>query len=209
MKTIVKTSRLTGMLEKLFRMINADWFNNELDEPVITVTPTSRAYGHYSCSPIWTANGTIQKHEINISSVYLERDIDETVGTLMHEMCHYYNDAILNVQDCSSKGLYHNKHFRKTAEEHGLIVEKVPTYGYAHTHCSDLLLEWILEKDIPDIRMNRLNTDFTQTGASGKSGNRRGYRQTQTEKQFNPLPLPTLQRHCKDNKTAQSHLRRL
>ena len=30
MKDIVKTSRLAGQLEKLFRLLNADFFNNEL-----------------------------------------------------------------------------------------------------------------------------------------------------------------------------------
>ena len=29
MKDIVKTSRLAGQLEKLFRLLNADFFNNE------------------------------------------------------------------------------------------------------------------------------------------------------------------------------------
>ena len=31
MKEIVKTSRLAGQLEKLFRILNFDWFNGELE----------------------------------------------------------------------------------------------------------------------------------------------------------------------------------
>ena len=57
MKEIVKTSRLAGQLEKLFRLINDDWFEGQLDAPVITIQSTPRAYGHYSVAPIWTVNG--------------------------------------------------------------------------------------------------------------------------------------------------------
>lgn len=39
MKIIDKMSRLTGELEKIFRMLNEDMFNNALPTPVITVTP--------------------------------------------------------------------------------------------------------------------------------------------------------------------------
>lgn len=48
MKEIVKTSRLAGQLEKLFNKLNADFFNGELETPVITIQSTPRAYGHYS-----------------------------------------------------------------------------------------------------------------------------------------------------------------
>ena len=46
MKTIVKTSRLAGQLEKLFRMLNEDFFDNQLETPIITIQSTPRAYGH-------------------------------------------------------------------------------------------------------------------------------------------------------------------
>ena len=50
MKEITKMSRLTGELEKAFRLLNEELFNNELPTPIITVTPTPKAYGHYSLS---------------------------------------------------------------------------------------------------------------------------------------------------------------
>lgn len=40
MKEITKTSRLAGSLEKLFSMINRDWFNGELETPIITIQST-------------------------------------------------------------------------------------------------------------------------------------------------------------------------
>ena len=122
MKEIVKTSRLAGQLEKLFRMLNEDMFEGQLETPIITIQSTPRAYGHYSVSKIWTVNGEESKHEINIGAGQLDREIEYTVATLLHEMCHMYNDTVLNIQDCSRGGTYHNKQFKATAESVGLIV---------------------------------------------------------------------------------------
>ena len=46
MKQTVRTSRTAGYLEKIFRALNADSFNGELEEPVITIQDTPTAYGH-------------------------------------------------------------------------------------------------------------------------------------------------------------------
>ena len=93
MKEITKMSRLNGMLEKAFRLINADWFNNELPECIITAVPTSKAYAHYTPWDSWQT-GTGAKREINISTAYLERPIENIVASLMHEMCHMYSDCV-------------------------------------------------------------------------------------------------------------------
>lgn len=155
MKNITKTSRLAGQLEKLFRMLNEDMFDGQLDTPIITIQSTPRAYGHYSVSKIWTVNGEEQKHEINIGAGTLDREIEYTVGTLLHEMVHMYDDTVLNVQDSSRGGTYHNRIFKATAESVGLIVTKSDKYGWAHTSPSDTLIEWILDHDIEEIRINR------------------------------------------------------
>ena len=155
MKQIVKTSRLAGQLEKLFRMLNEDFFDRQLEQPIITIQSTPRAYGHYSVHPIWTVNGEGKRHEINIGAGTLDRDIEYTVATLLHEMCHMYNDTVLNVQDCSRGGMYHSKKFKEVAESVGLIVTRTEKYGWSHTEPSDALIEWILDHDIEEIRINR------------------------------------------------------
>lgn len=157
MKTIVKTSRLAGQLEKLFRMLNEDFFNGQLETPIITIQSTPRAYGHYSVNPIWTVNGYENKHEINIGAGTLDRPIENTVATLLHEMVHMYNDTVLNIQDCSRGGTYHNKLFRAAAESHGLVCLRSDKYGWSDTSSiiSDTVLEWILENNIQEIRLNR------------------------------------------------------
>ena len=51
-------SRLTGMLEKAFKLLNEDWFEGKLETPIITVIPTPRAYAHYTTANMWkTASG--------------------------------------------------------------------------------------------------------------------------------------------------------
>ena len=46
MKQTIRTSRTAGQLEKMFRAINAHFYNNELPEPIITLKKTPNAYGH-------------------------------------------------------------------------------------------------------------------------------------------------------------------
>ena len=50
--------------------------------------------------------------------------------------------------------MYHNKAFKRAAEAHGLIVTHT-RYGWSHTEPSDALIEWILENDIQEIKLNR------------------------------------------------------
>lgn len=176
MKEITKTSRLAGQLEKLFRMMNEDFFGGRLEMPIITIQSTPRAYGHYSVSKIWTVGGEEQKHEINIGAGTLDREIEYTVATLLHEMCHMYNDTVLNAQDCSRGGTYHNKQFKATAESVGLIVTKSEKYGFAHTAPSDSLLEWIIDHldNINEIKINRNEPGGVRIVGGNNTGNSSG-----------------------------------
>lgn len=118
MKETIKTSRTAGYLEKIFRALNADWFGGELEEPIITIQSTPRAYGHVTVAKVWKRKDQ-QRHELNIGAETLERPIEEVVSTIMHEAVHLYNLAH-GVQDCSRGGSYHNKRFKEEAERRGL-----------------------------------------------------------------------------------------
>ena len=142
MKQTVKTSRAAGQLEKMFRALNTRFFDGKLPEPVITLKKTPGAYGHITCGKTWTA-GTEQRHEINISTATLDRPIEETTATLLHEMCHLYN-MVNGIKDTSGGGnSYHNKLFKRTAEAHGLMVDHSKQYGWTITSPSLELLEFI------------------------------------------------------------------
>lgn len=168
MKRNVKMSRTVNQLEKMFRMLNDDFFNGELEMPIITIIPTPRAYGHYSTYNAWTADGE-GKREINIASGTLDRPLELITATLVHEMCHMYNDTVLNVQDCSRGGTYHNKQFRNIAETHGLNVTRTDKYGWNETAPNDDLILWLCEHDeFNDIEINRKESaTITVIGITG------------------------------------------
>lgn len=128
-------------LETLFSKFNARFFENKLERPVITVSPdhTRGAYGWCTSWKAWQ-NGAKEGgfYEVNLCAEYLNRPYEETCGTLLHEMVH-----LLNLQDTSRSGTYHNKKFKETAEAHGLIVEKGEKYGWHKTSLSPEALEFV------------------------------------------------------------------
>lgn len=172
MKQIDKMSRLTGELEKIFRLLNQDLFGGVLPTPIITVIPTPRAYAHYVPFDIWNTKND-NKREINIASGTLDRPLENIIASLVHEMVHMYNDCILNEQDTSNKGVYHNRIFKREAEAHGLEVTRSERYGYSHTSPSDTLLEWVLEhNELREVEMCRANPALISVSVGTYTGNK-------------------------------------
>ena len=177
MKEIVKTSRLAGSLEKLFRMLNHDFFENQLPTPIITIQSTPKAYGHFSVNPIWAVGNEDVRHEINLGAGTLDRPIEYTVATLLHEMVHMFCSCVLHEQDTSNNGIFHNARvFKREAEAHGLVCRKNGHHGWSDTstELSDRLIEWVLCNDIPEIRMCRedfLPLPVKGTGNKNPDGN--------------------------------------
>ena len=121
-------------LERLYDYCNEKLFNNELDKPVITVQLDSKnkTNGWFTPAKVWKHADTDEgAHEINITAQQLNRPIREIASTMIHEMCHYYAE-LNNMQDTSRSGTYHNKLFKRIAEQHGLKVECVKTIGWTH-----------------------------------------------------------------------------
>lgn len=173
-KEITKNSRLIIQLEKIFRLLNHDYFDDVLPTPIISTIPTNRSYAHYTLSSVWECKGEYKK-EINVSSAYLSRPLENIVASLLHEMVHMYNDLILNIQDTSNKGVYHNKIFKREAESHGLIVTRSEKYGWSHTEPSDRLIEWVLDHDeLREIELCRITPTASPIGIGAKAGNSDG-----------------------------------
>lgn len=170
MKETIKTSRTAGYLEKIFRAVNTDWFGGELEEPIITIQSTPRAYGHVTVSKIWKQKGEERRHELNIGAETLQRPIEEVVATIVHEAVHLYNLAH-DVQDCSRGGSYHNKKFKEEAERRGLIISHHPTYGWTLTEPSEALIDYIIEQGWSEIQMNRGGGWCPPPSTGGKAGN--------------------------------------
>lgn len=137
-------------LGKLYDYVNDKLFKNQLERPVITVQTDERnkAYGWFTLKRVWHVAGVQadwyntpkefqdeSEFEINMSAQFLNRPANEIASTLIHEACHQFAKEN-NVQDCSRGGSYHNKLFKKIAEEHGLKVEKVDKIGWSKTSLS-------------------------------------------------------------------------
>lgn len=155
MKQLTTYNRAASYLNKIYDMLNAEFFDNQLSRPTITIQSTPKAFGHISVSSeMWVSkNGSTR--ELNLGAGSLNRPVELLTTTVLHEMCHQYSMDILERSDCSRSGFYHNRLFKQVAEEHGLIVKKHPTYGYCITEPSDRLLEWLLTTDLVDIQIHR------------------------------------------------------
>ena len=170
MKELTSYNRVAGYLNKVFDLLNAEYFESALSRPTITIQSTPRAYGHFSLREDTWISKLGKTHEINIGAGTLARPIEEVAATLLHEMVHYYN-FVNGVQDCSRNGTYHNRIFKKAAEARGLIVQHSEKYGWSHTSPSDELLEFVLDNDLTDILINRNEfSSFQITGTGTHSG---------------------------------------
>lgn len=165
MKRTVKTSRVAGYLEKMFRTINKDSFGGLLEEPVITIQSTPGAYGHVSVAKTWK-RGEDNRHELNISADWLDRPIEQVVATMIHEMTHLMN--IQNgIQDCSRGNTYHNRKFKDEAEKHMIQIDKDVKYGWTITTPTEELLDYIILQGWDEIEISR---GFRFPGFGGASG---------------------------------------
>lgn len=137
-------------LENLFSKFNKKFFNGELETPIITCSPdtTKGAYGWCTSWKAWKQEGQESDgfYEINMCAEHLNRPFEETCETLIHEMVHLIN-LQNGIQDTSRSGMYHNKKFKVTAEEHGLVIKKDAKYGWCRSSLSEEALEYVKSLD--------------------------------------------------------------
>ena len=129
------------VLEYGFDVLNEVYFDSALPPIVITIMSSPRTFGHFTVGRVWKAEKN-HLNEINISAEHLDRKIEKTMATLMHEMVHYYCQ-INNIDDTSKNGRYHNKLFKREAEARGLIISYAKYIGYSVTEPSPEFIEVI------------------------------------------------------------------
>ena len=170
MKELTSYNRVTQYLNKVFKLINSEYFENELEMPTITIQSTVGAYGHVTTSKVWKTESGKASYELNIGADYLNRPIENIVATLIHEGCHLY--AMQNgIKDTSNRGVYHNKRFKTLAEDRGLIIEKHSRYGWIITTPSEATINFCIDNDLQEVLITR-HTGITFTGVgTGKNGN--------------------------------------
>lgn len=125
------TGEVTNHLVTAFEFFNKE-LGCELDTPVFTLIPNRGRQSYYGW--YWAnrwKDGKKTLPEINITADTLKRTVEDICETLIHEMAHYKNN-VNKIEDCNANQ-YHNKHFKKRAEEFGLTVERMRNKGYALT----------------------------------------------------------------------------
>ena len=168
MKEITTYAEAVEYLNRLFDLLNARFFDNELERPTITIQSTPNALGHFSTrKDTWISLDGVS-HEINIGAGTLASPIEDTLCVLSHEMTHYYCH-IHGIKDVSRGTMYHNKRFKEAAEAHGLIVERDPKYGWTITSANDEMLTFIEENQLDRIHITR--NEFQWLRIPGLTGN--------------------------------------
>lgn len=167
MKPLVSYNRVAGYLNRIFDLLNQEFFDNELVRPTITIQSSPKTFGSFSLRDDTWVSVTGSSHEINISAGTLSRPIENVVTTLAHEMTHYYN-YIHGIKDTSRGYTYHNKAFKMACEARGMIVERSDKYGWSHTSPGDGILDFVLKYELSDILITRNEFSGFQIVGTGK-----------------------------------------
>lgn len=170
MQKINESSQTVAYLEKIYKQLNKDKFGGELEEPFITIQPTPKAYGHITTNRVWKT-GEKERYEINLNAETLNRPIENTVATILHEMTHMYN-IIHGIQDCSRGNTYHNKKFKEKAETVGLEIQYDKKIGWSITKPTEELIKYINAKKwdkIPIVRNSQINAGKSKTGTKSST----------------------------------------
>lgn len=161
-KQKMTVSEVTAFLESAYSILNIEYFGDTLPECSITIQSSPKAYGHFTSNEIWQADSG-SRHEINLGAETLNRPIEFTIATLIHEMVHCYCH-INDIQDTSRNGTYHNKRFKAEAEKRGLIIGYDKRIGHSPTTPSQRLIEFCRAQNWQDITLHRAG----EFGADGK-----------------------------------------
>lgn len=126
----------------LITALSAVWTairRNHPEVPAVVLLPApaqkgrESVLGHFAAlrwRPVRSDEGA-HYHEVVVVAENLNRGTLDLLDTLLHEAAHAVNHE-RKVFDCS-RSQYHNRHFKRTAEELGLLVKQVPHYGFADT----------------------------------------------------------------------------
>ena len=133
-------------LYRLYSIFNQRYYAGMLNRPIIVVQSNGknqRSMGWCTNQKVWKDNATQQTYyEIVVCGEYLFRDVDEICATFLHELVHLYCNQY-QLKDTSRGCTYHNKVFKKVAEEHGLDVSYDQRIGWSPTTIKEAEKEFI------------------------------------------------------------------
>jgi hypothetical protein len=158
-------SSLSELLYDWVDRFNVEFFENALKTPVISFERTRRnSFGHF----VFERNAFGLKWNINFNSRYADRDLVDSLSTLLHEMVHQYMQEFGRKKPRGSKSNYHNKEFRLKAEEMGIPCDEYGrTMYYRNPYLSFLKSQGVKVRP----RFTTANKDevYDFPGSPGKS----------------------------------------
>lgn len=135
------------VLYKAFDLFNEHYFDNELPPCMITLQkkrPNKNA--DFIVEPIWFSTKSDDEfYQININPINMNREPEEILSSLLHEVIHYYC-TLHKIKDCKQK--VHTTAYKEVAENHGLHVEYDDDIGWSITSLNEESIE--LVKDLID-----------------------------------------------------------
>ena len=152
-------------LNYMFDLINETFFESALSKLTITIQSTPKAFGHFVAKSDTWISPEESSCEINMGAGTLARPIEDTVGTLLHEMVHYWNFT-RGIKDCSRSGKYHNRKFKEAAEAKGLRVIKNKNYGWAQTEPTEQIHDFVEKHSLTSIQIFRNEGYFYVKGGN-------------------------------------------
>jgi hypothetical protein len=166
--------RICVELEKLW--CAPERLDSRVARPVITI----QSGGRQGTCGWFLAKGWAQKQkvaspeldivvpELSIAAEHLKATGPEICHTLAHELVHFFNWA-RSVDDTSSND-YHNKHFRRAAEDIGLICDFDVSRGWAFTRPTVELAAFFdrLAIDEDAFSIFRRSNDYQRTARTQK-----------------------------------------
>lgn len=163
--SVITVRPLVDALERGWAAIRA--LHPDTPEAVLVIgpgddNPKALKLGHWSPGR-WVVPAEGRRAEVLISGESLQWGAAEIFNTLLHEAAHGIAWK-RKVQDTSRQGRYHNREYKKIAEEVGLVVKKDPGLGWAITEIPSATV----------LRYAEAITDLQDAIDANKKAHRRG-----------------------------------